>query len=117
MQASVLSRKFIGKQPQIPFDYALSKILREGSVVPTGLRLRLGTLTQGSPFAVLRVHPGLFSSSPSGGFSDPHWDGFLCVLVDRKQILRLTTPNLHPTDEDLSVGTPVENVWGPFRSG
>jgi len=34
------------------------------------------------------------------------------------QVLRLTTPNLHPTDEDLSVGTPgLESAWGPFRSG
>ena len=34
------------------------------------------------------------------------------------QILRLTTPNLHPSDEDLSPGTPeMKNAWGPFRSG
>ena len=34
------------------------------------------------------------------------------------QVLRLTTPNLHPSDEDLSPGTPELNyVWGPFRSG
>jgi hypothetical protein len=46
---------------------APSKIVGEGSVVPTGLRLGLGTLSQGSPFAMLRVHPGLFSASPSGG--------------------------------------------------
>ena len=33
------------------------------------------------------------------------------------QILRLTTPNLHPTDEDLSAGTPgLKSAWGPFRS-
>jgi hypothetical protein len=36
----------------------------------------------------------------------------------RTRILRLTTPELHPTDEDLSVGTPeLKNVWGPVRSG
>ncbi len=35
----------------------------------------------------------------------------------QKQILRLTTPNLHPSDEDLSLGTPeLKSVWGPFRS-
>jgi len=48
------------------------------------------------------------------------------------QVLRLTTPNLHPSDEDLSPGTPelhpsdedlspgtpeLRSVWGPFRSG
>jgi len=48
------------------------------------------------------------------------------------QVLRLTTPNLHPCDEDLSLGTPelhpsdedlslgtpeLRGVWGPFRSG
>jgi len=48
------------------------------------------------------------------------------------QILRLTTPHLHPSDEDLSPGTPelhpsdedlspgtpeLRYVWGPFRSG
>jgi hypothetical protein len=33
------------------------------------------------------------------------------------QILRLTTPHLHPSDEDLSPGTPeMRYVWGPFRS-
>jgi hypothetical protein len=33
------------------------------------------------------------------------------------QILRLTTPNLYPTDEDLSVGTPeLKSAWGPVRS-
>jgi len=36
----------------------------------------------------------------------------------KKQILRLTTPDLHPTDEDLSAGTPeLKNVRGPVRSG
>ena len=31
------------------------------------------------------------------------------------QILRLTTPNLHPNDEDLSLGTPVKKALGaPF---
>ena len=29
------------------------------------------------------------------------------------QILRLTTPKLHPTDEDLSAGTPgLKYAWG-----
>jgi hypothetical protein len=32
------------------------------------------------------------------------------------QILRLTTPNLHPKEQKRSLGTP-ENVWGPVRSG
>jgi hypothetical protein len=30
------------------------------------------------------------------------------------QVLRLTTPELHPTDEDLSAGAPeLKNAWGP----
>jgi hypothetical protein len=36
---------------------------------------------------------------------------------DKKQmqVLRLTTPHLHPSDEDLSLGTPeLKNAWGPF---
>jgi len=36
------------------------------------------------------------------------------------QVLRLTTPNLHPSDEDLSPGAPELNltyVWGAVRSG
>ena len=34
------------------------------------------------------------------------------------QILRLTTPHLHPSDEGLSPGTPeMKCAWGPFRSG
>ena len=32
---------------------------------------------------------------------------------EQKQILRLTTPNLHPTDEDLSAGTRTERGLGP----
>jgi len=33
---------------------------------------------------------------------------------EQKQILRLTTPDLHPTDEDLSAGTPgAEKRSGP----
>jgi hypothetical protein len=37
---------------------------------------------------------------------------------EQPQILRLTTPNLHPVDEDLSAGAPeLKNVWGPVRSG
>ena len=37
---------------------------------------------------------------------------------EQKQILRLTTPNLHPSGEDLSLGTPkLKSVWGPVRSG
>ena len=33
------------------------------------------------------------------------------------QILRLTTPHLHPSDEDLSLGTPgLKSVWGSVRS-
>jgi hypothetical protein len=31
------------------------------------------------------------------------------------QVLQLTTPNLHPSDEDLSLGTPeLKNAWAPF---
>jgi len=48
------------------------------------------------------------------------------------QVLRLTTPNLHPSDEDLSLGAPelhpsdedlslgtpeLKNARGPVRSG
>ena len=51
---------------------------------------------------------------------------------EQMQVLRLTTPNLHPSDEDLSLGTPelhpsdedlslgtpeLKSVWGPVRSG
>jgi len=39
-------------------------------------------------------------------------------LEEQPQILRLTTPILHPADEDLSAGAPeLKDVWGPFRSG
>ena len=32
--------------------------------------------------------------------------------------LSLGTPELHPSDEDLSLGTPeLKSVWGPVRSG
>ena len=49
-------------------------------------------------------------------------DSSTAVLMNRPevqmQILRLTTPKLHPSDEDLSPGTPeLRYVWGPFRSG
>lgn len=34
------------------------------------------------------------------------------------QLLRLTTPNFHPSNEDLSLGTPeLRCVWGLVRSG
>ena len=39
----------------------------------------------------------------------------LKFIEERPQILRLTTPNHHPTNEDLFVGTP-EDVRGPVRS-
>jgi len=54
------------------------------------------------------------------------------LVEEQKQILGLTTANLHPSDEDLSPGTPelhpsdedlspgtpeLHPVWGPFRSG
>ena len=33
---------------------------------------------------------------------------------EQMQVLRLTTPKLHPTDEDLSAGAPeLKGVWGP----
>jgi hypothetical protein len=41
------------------------------------------------------------------------------ILHCVQEILRLSSPNLHPTDHPegsrLSVGTPVRNVWGPFQ--
>jgi len=40
-------------------------------------------------------------------------------LERQPQVLRLTTPELHPTNEDLFVGTPdkLNYAWGPVRSG
>jgi len=35
--------------------------------------------------------------------------------VDEKQILRLPPPGFHPNDEDLSLGTPGEDAWGPVQ--
>jgi hypothetical protein len=39
------------------------------------------------------------------------------IAKGQMQIFRLTTPKLHPADEDLSAGAPeLKSVWGPFRS-
>ena len=39
-------------------------------------------------------------------------------IDEQPQILRLTTPKLHPSDEDLSLGTSeLKCAWGPVRSG
>jgi hypothetical protein len=38
-------------------------------------------------------------------------------IEEQQQILRFTTPNLHPTNEDLFVGTPERlksTPWAPF---
>ena len=43
---------------------------------------------------------------------------FLGIEKKQTQILRLTIPDLHPADEDLSAGAPeLKSVWGPVRSG
>jgi len=41
----------------------------------------------------------------------------LKFIEEQLQILRLTTPKLHPTNQDPFVGTPAEKRLGPVRSG
>jgi len=40
-------------------------------------------------------------------------------IEKQPQILRLTTPNLHPNEQRSLVGDPgkLKNVWGPVCSG
>jgi len=91
MQASEVSLKFVEEQERIPFGFAESRLSTHyprigrpsgpGSLSdclfcqgffgcvrcdPTGRKGFMGKLTQGYHFALLSVHPGLFSRLPSG---------------------------------------------------
>ena len=95
--------KFVEERPRIPFDYAQRQALESplASSTPKSKDRSLGT-------PVLESVWGPVRSLMNGGLK----------TEVQTQILRLTTPNLHPSDEDLSLGTPAKlrSVWGPFRS-
>jgi hypothetical protein len=119
-----------GEGPGAPSFGGRVQVVRPGLVLPACCRfplaslgkafdlLRFGRLETGCELSVLRSHPS-DKNKDVARMGHPK----CCCWVGKNNCrspsatlmagFRLTTPNLHPKEQERSLGTP-ENVWGPF---